>query len=198
MTTPFDKWDNDTADVPSATSRDDRWELWKAGALTNSLPGAVVEIGSAWGRSALILAKACLGPIHCIDIWAPYVDVWGGSQTFIPLADFQRNLKNHGMLDRIVAVQSESKQAAAWWREPIRLLFVDGSHNGADAYHDIVEFGKFVIPEGVIVCHDYGIVPEVRDAIDRAAPVLGRRVLPRALGAVLINDRSPAAEYLTA
>lgn len=198
MTTTFDKWDAETDDVPSATCRDDRHELWKAALLTNSLPGAVVEIGSAWGRSALILAKACVGPVHCLDIWAPYEDIWGGSETFIPLQDFQRNLRNHGMSERIIIVQGESRQSASWWRKPIRLLFVDGSHKGEDAYHDIVVFGKFVIPEGLIVCHDYGIVPEVRDAIDRAAPVLGRRVLPRALGAVLINDRSPAAEYLAA
>jgi hypothetical protein len=152
--------------------------------------GAVVEIGSAWGRSTICLAagsRSVRGErILAID---PHTgDDWfleeTGQERIDSLAEFQANVDGAGLHDWVTPLVMTSEQAA---RErparPIRLLFIDGLHTLEGVERDIADWVPRVVPGGVVAFDDYDNTAEgvgVRVAVDRllgsglVAPALRR------------------------
>lgn len=116
--------------------------------------GAIVEIGSYKGKSTACLAlgsnSAGREKVHAVDWhqgWKKAVP--GGSYSA-----FLKNMKRAGVSDYVVPVVMKSEEAVRKWKKPIRLLWIDGSHDYADVRKDFLLWSRFVIEGGVVVFHD--------------------------------------------
>jgi hypothetical protein len=140
--------------------------------------GAIVEIGSAWGKSTVALGRgakrARREPVHAID---PHTgDPWYLDQTglareqFSSLAGFQANIRRFQVEDWVIPVVSTSADAATSLDTgPIRLLYIDGLHTYEGIRCDIEAWVPHVVPGGLIVFDDYSNINPgvgVRAAVD--------------------------------
>jgi len=124
--------------------------------------GAIVEIGSAWGRSTVILAaaskRAAREKVYAID---PHTgDRWyledEGKTAFSSLEQFRQNLERLDVADWVHEVVATSEDAARIVDTGgIRLLYIDGLHTYEAVRQDIVDWVKRVVPGGVVVFDDY-------------------------------------------
>ena len=120
--------------------------------------GAVVEIGSFRGRSAVVLARAA-GSVVAIDPHAGSdrgpqeisADEARGGEDFDA---FHANLERFGVADRVRHVRKFSSDAHEDVTGPVSLLFVDGAHRYGPAREDLARWGARVAPGGVMLVHD--------------------------------------------
>jgi cephalosporin hydroxylase len=128
-----------------------------------------VEIGSAHGRSATVLAEAALNTgsqVVCID---SFPEDYYGQPKFGDYArrEFHKNVlekfKNVHLLDMT------SKEAAEGWKlnEEISVLFVDGDHSYEGVSTDCQLWLPRVASGGYVGFHDYNNV--AFDGVKRAA-----------------------------
>ena len=121
--------------------------------------GAIVEIGSYHGKSTVLLAHAARaagrGPVVAID---PHL---GGAVTA-----FHDTLARGGVTGHVVPVVETSDAAAATWRGPIRLLWIDGSHVREQVRRDFRNWTPFVVDGGIVAFHDTYDYDGVRSVID--------------------------------
>jgi len=130
--------------------------------------GYVVEIGSFKGKSACFLArgmKAGAGgrlaavdhfhgsPEHQPQGTHPDKDIAASGST---LEIFKRNIAAAGVSDRVDVHVGASAEIGANWREPIRLLFIDGDHSYEASSQDFVVWSPWVAVHGIVVLHDIG------------------------------------------
>ena len=132
--------------------------------LARSEPGAgkVVEIGSAWGRSSVFLAAGCRDArregLIAID---PHTgDEWFLADAELPPFDsydeFLANLTRVGVDDWVEPLVMTSDQAAAAVPiQPIRLLFIDGSHTYEAVSRDIQNWVPRLVDRGIVIFDDY-------------------------------------------
>ena len=142
--------------------------------------GDVVEVGSAFGRSTVCLGLGTRaggrGLVFAVD---PHTGGIGLTEAYGPLAGtfssrgaFIQNLVRFGLEDIVVPLTLRSADAAAVWPDTaIRVLFLDGWHDYATCCQDILAWGRWVSPGGVLVVHDYDW-PEVRRAVADGCPKL--------------------------
>jgi hypothetical protein len=120
--------------------------------------GAVVEIGSFRGKSAVVLARAA-GSLIAID---PHAGSDRGPQEIeadaqrgdADYAAFHANLAAAGVADRVRHVRKFSDAAHQDVAGPLSLLYVDGAHRFGPARADLRDWGKRVAPGGVMLAHD--------------------------------------------
>jgi len=109
--------------------------------------GAIVEIGSNRGKSTALLARAARlagrERVHAID---PHR---GGTE-----AEFRANLAREGLDDWVIPHVAKSQEFVSTWRDPIRLLFIDGLHTYEGVRADYTDWAPFVVGGGVIALHD--------------------------------------------
>ena len=109
--------------------------------------GAIVEIGSFRGRSALCMAAGVQGrrvtPIISVD---PHV--------YKTEADLRENLEHFGMGEIVRLIVAPSVTAARTWTGPVRVVFVDGHHEKASVEADVDAWLPFLEPGGFLVLHD--------------------------------------------
>lgn len=105
--------------------------------------GIIVDIGTAAGNSAFIMALAS----------KPSVRVW----TIDPIENknFLSKRMELGLLDRVHFIGDTSNNAVLDWDESIDLLFIDGLHSVKGMLDDINNWGKFVKKGSTILLHDY-------------------------------------------
>lgn len=104
--------------------------------------GAIVEIGTAMGRSAI--AMACCGAIvTTIDS---------------DRARIEEAIQNAALCGVwFKTIVGDSRDAAKDWSSPIALLFIDGWHDSENVRADYAAWAPHVIPGGAIWFHDaYG------------------------------------------
>lgn len=137
--------------------------------------GAIVEIGSLFGRSTCWLAAgACdakrdkvvavdhfLGsPEHQSDGSAPISELANGGSTY---PKFIANLQRFNLREWVDVRVGNSLQIAAAWQLPIRLLFIDGDHSYEASKADADAWCKFVAVGGLVAFHDVGVFQGVTD-----------------------------------
>lgn len=108
---------------------------------SRKLEGVIVNVGTYKGKSAIImaLASSSLGTkIYTID-----TEEHEG---------FRQNLRAYNVEDRVVSLIKKSFEVQ--WNEPIKLLFIDGSHDYADVKADFEHFEPYVVMDGIICFHD--------------------------------------------
>jgi len=120
--------------------------------------GCIVEIGSYRGRSTVFLAlgsRAGTGAtVFAVDPHRERIGALGGRfgpQDRIP---FLEAMLSHGCGELVAPVQLDSEQAAAAWREPISLLFLDGDHSVAAVERDLEAWLPHLAPLGTVAFDD--------------------------------------------
>jgi len=147
-------------------------------------PKVIVEIGVWKGVSTAFLAQhsAPDAVVYAVDHFLGSVEhrpggvdgaAWEGKLS-IMLDQFVSNMMRLGYSGKVRPVRMASAEAAPFFTEPIDLLYIDGSHEEPDVWHDITVWGAKVRPGGMIVGDDYSAGwPGVCAAVDRARLELG-------------------------
>ena len=164
-------------------------------ALFNESPVVVVDVGTARGFSAMVMARAlqdadAAGTVYSIDTvgQADVVD-WHGAKhpPEDPLAG--QPISRAEIWERwfpedrssVVAVKGRSVDVLRKWGcGPISIAFLDGSHAYADVSQELALLDGLITETGVVVVDDYHvgeIVGRVRSrAVNLVAWVLGRAI----------------------
>lgn len=133
--------------IKSATSPIEGYFLYRC-ARDGYGEGAIVEIGSWHGFSTIMMARGSKQrlreKVYAVD----------------PLLDpnirrsFTENIKREKVHDYIVPCFARSEEFAKDFNEPIRLLFIDGSHEYNQVRKDILLWKDHLIESGIIALHD--------------------------------------------
>lgn len=121
--------------------------------------GAIVEIGSWHGFSTIVMARGSKQrlreKVYAVD---PLLDANIRSR-------FLENIKREKVADYIIPRFVRSDQYAKDFNEPIRLLFIDGSHEYHQVRKDILLWKDHLIEGGIIALHDIN-QESVRKAVE--------------------------------
>ncbi|MEM4169911.1 MAG: class I SAM-dependent methyltransferase [Thermoproteota archaeon] len=148
--------------------------LYEAGREAASL-GPLLEIGTYVGKSTLYLGAAAREGgtvLFTLDHHRgseeqqpgqPYfdprfVDEWGRVDT---LPAFRRTMALAGLEDTVVAIVGRSATVAAYWRTPLAMVFIDGSHTEESAQADYEGWAPHVMEGGLLAIHD--VFPDPRE-----------------------------------
>lgn len=130
--------------------------------------GAIVEIGSLYGRSTCYLASGCArngrGCIYAVDTFFGSEEHQKGQTgeqeaivtTGSTLKVFLRNIARQRLDDRIEPLVGDSHEIAKKWKGDIRLLFIDSDHSYEGTKRDFHDWTPFVPLEGLVAFHDVG------------------------------------------
>jgi len=121
--------------------------------------GEVLEIGSFKGKSAIILAKSvalaggsrvvAVDPLTLPSATDPAI----GDASGLP-ATLRANLLTHGVADVVEFHQAPAEELGKTWKEPLRLLWIDGDHTYAGARRDLETFAPFLSRGAIVAFHD--------------------------------------------
>ncbi len=158
---------------------------------------AVVEIGSYYGRSTVLLASAVqdlrpAGRLTAIDPHDGLISMSGQDDERGPSTyeAFCRSLRAAGVRDVVEVVRQRS--VAVVWGEPIGLLFIDGLHDYDSVRADFEHFREWVAPGGFVAFHDYAPgFPGVTRFVDELRGDPEYRDQDRAGDLIVLRRRSP-------
>jgi predicted O-methyltransferase YrrM len=124
----------------------------------------IVEIGSHFGRSTVLLAAAKAHGVRLLAV-DPFDDPrWGGGPD--AMINFRATLSSAGMLGEVQAFRGVSADASkAWNGEPIGMLFVDGAHDRESVLVDIDGWALYLTPDASVLLHDAFSSPGVTVAL---------------------------------
>ncbi len=151
------------------------WEL-----ATRDVAGNVLEIGSWMGKSACILAGACVDHhpetvVLCVDTFTMsgteqqtkhHAKLVGRAQgTFY---DFISSAKRLGFYDHVIPLGQYSQRALKVVKGPLRLAFIDGAHDYANVESEVALVLPLIAPGGSLALHDVysGSYPELLAFVD--------------------------------
>jgi predicted O-methyltransferase YrrM len=122
--------------------------------------GEALEVGSAYGYSAIVMARAG-ARVTAVD---PHAGELPGS-----LGIMQGNLQAYQANTVTVSVGTSQEVLPRLPLGWFGLVFVDGDHTEATVAHDVEWAWKLLRPGGVLAAHDWdeGTCPGVRAALDR-------------------------------
>jgi predicted O-methyltransferase YrrM len=122
--------------------------------------GEAVDIGSAYGYSAVVMARAG-AHVTTID---PHAGENPGT-----LAGLMNNLQAYRVNTVTVSVGTSQEVLPRLQQGWYGLVFVDGDHREPAVTHDVTWALKLLRPGGVLACHDLdeGSCPGVREALDQ-------------------------------
>lgn len=138
-----------------------------------------LEIGTYDGNTALVLAAnlPAEGYVVTVDLPPDFDAQMQESLTYSKVElnlterdQLGRQYRGHQLSGRIRQLYGDS--AALDWSTfggPFDLVFIDGCHSAAYVRSDSLNALKHLTSRGVIVWHDYGMIPEVSNEVDRLA-----------------------------
>ena len=138
-----------------------------------------LEIGTYDGNTALLLASNLPsdGTVVTVDLPPDFDRRQHESLTYTDIelnltnrSDLGRQYRGHPLASRIHQRYGDS--AALDWNNlggPFDLIFIDGCHSDDYVASDSRNAIKQLAPGGVILWHDYGMVPDVSRVVDRIA-----------------------------
>lgn len=180
------------SNVPPTWTPDltDKWDSHAAifdHTVAELRPQVIVEVGSFLGASARHFAAALNreridGVVICVDTWL-------GEQVLWNSAEWRPHLRiTHGRPEYYQAFMANAVQTGQWpYLCPLPmpspnaarylksrgvvadLVYIDGSHDQGDVYHDLVLYWSLVLrPGGVMLIDDYDLgYPGVMNDVDR-------------------------------
>jgi len=160
---------------------------------TSKLEGDILEIGSAWGRSAVLLGHASRKPIWSID---PHT----GGRAYIERGDvqesfeiFKANLAGNGLEKRVKILKHTTEDVIEKKLLPdslkFSMAFIDGLHTARGVEIDFEMTLERMVQGGVMVFDDYfqKTIPDYTEMIDS---------LVLRHGVALIKDEESRLVYL--
>lgn len=124
---------------------------------------AILEVGSAFGYSAIAMALA--NPLAHVTAVDPHAGELPGS-----LPVMRANLAAYDVADRVTVVAEPSQTALPRLElGAYDLVFIDADHREPAVTHDVTWALKLLRPGGMLACHDLdeGSCPGVRAALDK-------------------------------
>jgi predicted O-methyltransferase YrrM len=127
----------------------------------------VLEVGSAYGYSACVMALAGASHVTAVD---PHRWIQGSHWAM------SQNLAACGVADKVLIIRVPSQVALPGFADRgtrFGLIFVDGDHSAEAVKHDGEWAAKLLEPGGTIAFHDYGedcCCAGVRQAVDGMYP----------------------------
>lgn len=123
--------------------------------------GRIVEIGSARGRSTVVLAAAAAPSVEVVAI-DPHAGNDRGPRELDGFADaaaadleaFRHNIEAAGLSGRVRHVRHASQEAFDAVPGRADVLYIDGAHRYRAARADIRGWGERVAPGGTMLIHD--------------------------------------------
>lgn len=141
-------------------------------ARSPSADGVILEIGSWKGKSTVYLARGSKGGggdlVYAVDHHRGSAEHFSSLGKIDTEAEFRRNLERASVSEVVVPLVMSSREAASVWSKhpaPIRLLWIDGSHDYSSVTEDIELWNRFLVDGGVIAFHDFTHYPEIRRAV---------------------------------
>jgi hypothetical protein len=131
--------------------------------------GPCLEIGSYCGRSAAYLGLGCRqagGVLFSIDHHQGSEEQQPGQEYYDPeLLDpvtgkidtfprFIRTVRGLSLEDTVIPIVARSELVARFWRTPLSLIFIDGSHTYEAAFTDYSAWVSHLLPGGYLLIHD--------------------------------------------
>ena len=148
------------------TSKEKLSKLYDLVKETESLKGDIIEIGSAWGRSLVLLGYASRKKIWSIDPHTGGLAYLQQGTLQDSFSEFQENLKKNGLLSRVEILKHTTDEVITRDLIPktvkFSFAFVDGLHTQEGVLKDFELLQKFMLPDSVIVFDDY-FEPGVKD-----------------------------------
>ena len=138
-------------------------------AVSTTIDGPYLEIGSYCGKSAIYLGAAAQQretvlfsvdhhrgseenqpgwEYHEPDLVDPAVGV------IDTLPFFRRTIYDAGLEGTVIATVADSPTLAKHWSTPLALLFIDGGHGTEPAHRDYELWTPHVAPGGTLLIHD--------------------------------------------
>lgn len=119
----------------------------------------VLEVGSAYGYSAIVMALAGARSVIAVDphVW---LDSWPAMVA---------NVEAYGVVDQVTIMRGGSRDVLPTFGQAFDLVWIDGDHEQAAVEFDVAWGLRLLRPAGTLACHDYGedTCPGVRAALDR-------------------------------
>jgi predicted O-methyltransferase YrrM len=140
----------------------------------------ILEIGTFDGNTTLALAANLVGKGGVVTVDLPPDFDLAKDQGKLTYADGEINItardqlgrqyRDHPLSSRIEQVFGDSA-SLDWTRlgGPFELIFIDGCHTEEYVWSDTQNALKVLTARGAIVWHDYGMIPEVSNVVDRIA-----------------------------
>lgn len=127
----------------------------------------VLEVGSAFGWSAIAMALGGAARVVTVDVHEP----GDSNEERGTLAPLLANLAGFGVRDKVTAVIGRSPEALADLGT-FGLAFIDADHCRESVLADVKAARDHLEPGGILACHDYGndSTPGVADALDELFP----------------------------
>lgn len=138
-------------------------------ALESSRLAPCLEIGSYCGKSAIFLGTACRennAVLFSLDHHTGSEEQQPGQEYFDPdlldretgkidtLRLFRKTIDDFGLENAVIPVIGRSEVIGRFWKTPLGLLFIDGSHAYESALDDYRTWAKHIAPDGYLVFHD--------------------------------------------
>lgn len=126
--------------------------------------GNIIEIGSLYGRSTVILAEALKnsgkkGRVYAID--PQYFDDSA-------LGQLKDNLNKYDVGEFVEVMVTTSEEANKNWNKPVSFLWIDGDHTYKMAEMDFLLWESYLEEGGVIAYHDATFnYPDVRKIVSK-------------------------------
>jgi predicted O-methyltransferase YrrM len=135
-------------------------------AKNNKLRGDAIEIGSWKGKSTVCLALGIKengsGKVYAIDHHRGSKE-HGTVNTY---EEFKKNIFSFGVSDYVIPLVMSSEEANKSWQRPIKLLWIDGSHEYEDVKKDFLIWQEYLVEGGLIAFHDTFFWPGPKKVVD--------------------------------
>ncbi|MEH0021691.1 MAG: class I SAM-dependent methyltransferase [Desulfobacter sp.] len=121
--------------------------------------GDILEIGSFKGKSTIILAKAAIAAgMDTISACDPLslsceTDPDDAVKEELPQM-FYDNLTQYDVKDNVRFYQMRSDHLAPEWKNPLKILWIDGDHTYPGALADFSLFKPHLVPGAIVCLHD--------------------------------------------
>ena len=134
-----------------------------------SLLAPCLEIGSYCGKSAIFLGTACRNNhsvLYSIDHHTGSEEQQPGQEYFDPdlldtetgkvdtLRLFRKTLELFDLENTVIPMIGHSEIIGRFWKTPIGLLFIDGSHAYESALNDYQIWSQYIVSGGYLIFHD--------------------------------------------
>jgi predicted O-methyltransferase YrrM len=147
-------------------TRDEESELFQ---LARAVPReqAIVELGSWFGRSAILLGGGSLrgkqSPVFSVDLFRAagcareLLEDRAGAAAEDYWDQFQAHIHEAGLERVVTALRGDTAEIGATWSgPPVALLFIDADHSYEGVRRDWSHWRVRLAPHAVVAFHDYG------------------------------------------
>ena len=138
--------------------------------------GDVLEVGTAWGYAAIMMAQKGARHVMTVDPHKPHDSNELAAGTCEAAQELARY---YGVADRVTIVQERADELLPRLRgnmyapgAKFDLVFIDGDQSVGAARHDLLWGTWLVRAGGFVACHDYGPdgIAGVNEAFDEVFP----------------------------